>query len=205
MLEWQTTDAALNPFRNDLGKITLGTMVDKTLTIFEAGPVVETENPMDIALLGDGFLTISTAQGTRYTRNGSLGVDAAGYLVNSDGNYVMGVDGRIKVDGGAVAIDEAGHVRAGDQEVGTLAVVSFADETKLQKTRDNLWEDVGNQQPLPAGTRIKQGSLEKANVNLVNEMVNMLTVTRAYEANQKMIQAQDEILGKSVNELGNVK
>ncbi|MHB1125916.1 MAG: flagellar hook-basal body protein [Bacillota bacterium] len=204
MLEWQSVDAALKPIRENMGEITLGTMVDEMVSIFEPGVVEETGNPLDISLLGDGFLTVETDQGRRYSRNGSLRVDAGGYLATPDGDYIMGSNGRIRVGSGEVIIDAAGRVRAGSEDVGTLAVVSFADPSKLQKTGDNLWEAPADLLPQPVTTRIKQGSLEKANVNLVTELVNMLAVTRAYEANQKMIQAQDEMLGKSVNELGSI-
>ena len=105
----------------------------------------------------------------------------------------MSQDGTLTIDG---------------QYVDTILITTFNDETQLQKQGNDLFaslDGAGPRQLDPASVNLKQGFIEKPNINLVDEMVNMLTVIRTYEANQKVIQAHDEVLGKSVNEIGSLR
>jgi len=131
-----------------------------------------------------------------------------------EGNIVLGRNGPIRIDLqnsslSRIVIDSAGRIsRAGGgvtQELGELAMVSFADERGLLKQGNNLYSAdniVGG--PLPFTGRVTQGYLEQSNTNVISEMVHLIAAYRAYEINSKAIQSQDELLGKAINEVGKV-
>ncbi|MDO9574592.1 MAG: flagellar hook-basal body protein [Candidatus Contubernalis sp.] len=206
-----------------------GALLDDIITRHLPGSVEETEKPLDLAIVGNGlypvegggdagqavgtaFFTLGTPQGIRYTRDGSFSLDGEGFLVNNDGYYVLGTDNEpLQIDTDKVQIDAAGVIRReegqGPENAGQLAIAVFAleDLQGLEKRGQNLFEAV-EVNPIPQVlAQVRQGMLEQSNVNAINEMVNMITVMRTYEANQKALQAQDEMLGKSVNEVGNLR
>lgn len=199
-----------------IGSLGTGAIVDEIFTSHEQGPLKESTNPFDMAIMGDGYFTVQNPNGTYYTRNGSFTVDSQGYLVNSNGDYLLGQTGPIQLtDADNTSIDESGNVivktRTVDQNnnptetdtvVDTIRLVTMPDPNAARKIGDSLFEtdqvQPGNQ------VRVKQKFLEASNVNVVNEMVNMITVMRAYEANQKVITAHDQTLGQAI-EIGRVK
>jgi len=191
-----------------VGTISNGAMLAAQTIDFTTGSLEETSNPLDLALTGQGFFTVATPQGTAYTRNGSFSLDGDGYLVDSHGNYVLGLSGPIYLNTTDFTVAKDGTVTVGDEYVDTILITNFNDQTQLQAVGNDLFtalEEAGPRQLDPAEVSLRQGFLEKANINLVEEMVNMLTVLRTYEANQKVIQTQDEILGKSVSEIGSLR
>ena len=146
---------------------------------------------------------------TKYTRDGSFTVNTDGYLVTKDGDYVLDTNGnRIQIPGAQtareVAFDERGNVIVNGQTVATLGIASFANPQALLLYGENMY-DATQAAGLQASTAVvHQGYLEMSNTNVINEMVDMITITRAYEAGQKMVQTVDESLSKSVNEIGRV-
>ena len=129
-------------------------------------------------------------------------VGADGFLRTTSGFLVLGVDGPIPVGEGVPAIDETGQVYVNGEVVGQLALWEFAEPRALARLGDNLLApSEGSGEPLPAvASRVRQEHLEGANVNVVREMVDLIATQRAYEANQKMIQVQDETLGRLIND-----
>lgn len=197
-----------------IGSMNLGVKVGETYHDFSQGSLRETGNTYDLALSGDGFFTIQTTnkQGvtsTKYTRDGSFTVNRDGYLVTKDGDYVLGTNGnRIQIPGAQtaqqVAFDKSGNVLVNGRQVATLNIVSFANPQNLLLYGENMYEAT-NQAGLQASTAtVNQGYLEMSNTNVISEMVDMITITRAYEAGQKMIQTTDSTLDKAVNEIGRV-
>ena len=181
---------------------------------FSQGSLRETSNTYDLAISGDGFFTIQTTnkQGvtsTKYTRDGSFTVNTEGYLVTKDGDYVLDTNGeRIQIPGAQtaqnVAIDQNGNILVDGQQVATLGIVSFENPQALLLYGENMYEATDAAGLQASTATIHQGYLEMSNTNVIEEMVDMITITRAYEAGQKMIQTVDNTLQKAVNEIGKV-
>lgn len=192
-----------------IGRVSLGARVDEVYTNFSQGSFIKTDSTFDIAIQGDGFFVLNTPNGQeRYTRDGAFVIDANGQLRSQEGNAVMGTDGPIQLDdefltqSHQVFIDDVGRIIIDGEYINTIRIASFEDNGGLQKVGDNLYQGNGN--PAQFNGKIMQGFLESANVNPVIAMVDMITVSRTYEANQKMIQVHDTLMGKAVNEVGKV-
>ncbi|MDS1029550.1 flagellar hook-basal body complex protein [Bacillota bacterium LX-D] len=191
-----------------IGAYSNGVMIDREVIDWQNGSLEETGNNSDLALLGTGFFTLQTAQGVRYSQNGSFKVDGQGYLVNNQGDYVLGTNGRILVGENNFKVDPNGAVTVDGTNVDYLRITNFTDPSYLTRQGSDLYTAINQAQArnlAPEEVQIKQGFIEKPNFNLVNEMVNMIMVMRSYESGQKTIQAQDEILGKSVNDIASVR
>lgn len=187
-----------------IGRLGTGVTVDGSYTDFTVGPLRPTGNPLDVALLEpEGMFTVQTEQGRRYTRNGSFRVNSAGQLVTGKGDPVLGSKGPIHIDGTRVVIDSKGRVLVDDVFVDKLLITAFTQPQYLRKEAGQYFvapPEAGAQEM--TDVTVSQGQLEMSNVNTVMEMVKMINIQRAYEANQRMARAQDDTLGKLVNELG---
>lgn len=197
------------PFREApvVGPLGTGVYVEGTFTSFRQGPLRDTGNPLDLALEGPGFFAVETPAGVRYTRAGSFRLDAEGYLADQTGNRVLGVDGPIQVGQAAtVAIGQDGSVHADGVLVGPLLVVDFADpNAELRKEGANLFAPQEGAVPLAAeGTRVAQGTLEGSAVNVVESLVRLIELQRAYEASQRVVRSYDETLDRTVNDLARI-
>ena len=197
-----------------IGNMNLGVKIGETYHDFSQGSLRETGNTYDLALSGDGFFTIQTTnkQGettTRYTRDGSFTVTMDGYLVTKDGDFVLDTEGnQIQIAGAQtatnVSFDERGNLLVNGQQVAQLGIVSFEDPQALHMYGENMYEPTAAAGIQESNAVVHQGYLEMSNTNVIQEMVDMITITRAYEAGQKMIQTVDGTLQKSVNEIGRV-
>lgn len=173
-----------------------------------AGPIRTTGEPLDVAVEGEGFFSIQTPQGVRYTRGGSFTLDAQGQLVTQSGFPVLGTGGPITLPPGSVNIDSDGKISVKGTEVGaqatevdTLPIVQFPESVRLKKVGETLFEANGAGAPSIEG-RLLQGALEGSNVNPVEEMISMIQVSRLYESAQKAIQTADEVASKAANDVG---
>lgn len=183
-----------------IGILGTGVLLDEINTDISQGPIKNTSNPLDLALAGQGFFAVQTPGGIRYTRDGSFTRDERGYLVTAEGYNVLGQNGPIYLpDGDEITINERGDVYSGGNLMDRLQVVDFLNQRQILKQGDNLFTT--NQQPVPANPRVVQGALEESNVNPVGEMVNLITAFRAYEATSKVVMANDDTLGKAVNDI----
>lgn len=194
-----------------IGTMSLGVKVGEVYTDFAQGSVRNTGGTFDVALSGNGFFTISYTNSrgqtsTRYTRDGSFQVTKDGYLVDTEGNRVQGKGGDIRIDTNAknVSIDKDGTITADGTVVDQLQITDFADYDYLVKLGDNMYTTVDGARETASTADVMQGYTEQSNVNVVSEMVDMITITRAYEANQKMIRAMDSMMDKAVNAVGRV-
>ena len=185
--------------------------IGETYTDYSQGSFRETGATYDLGLEGNGFFAISTTDksGTehiRYTRDGSFTVTRDGYLVTKDGDYVLGANNqRIQIPGAAtakVAVDTLGNIYANEVQVGRLQIVDFQNKDALTLYGENMFEALPEAGMVAGTALVRQGYLETSNVNVINEMVSMISITRAYEANQKMMQTVDSTLNKAVNEIG---
>jgi flagellar basal-body rod protein FlgF len=178
------------------------------------GPVQETGNPLDVAIDGDGMLVVQTPRGERYTRNGSLQINAAGELVTGSGDRVMGDSGPIVLASTDrdIVITKDGTIRVregqslnSDSTRGRLRLVSFANPQVLLKDGASNFRAPDGVLPQPAvNATIKQGSIEKSNVRSVIEMTRMIQLTRAYTEVAGIIQQQNELQRSSIRQLAEV-
>jgi flagellar basal-body rod protein FlgF len=190
-----------------IGKMNHGVRVDEVYTNFEQGSISPSGNPLDLALQGKGFFTVETPGGERYTRSGEFTLDSEGYITTKEGYEIQGQNGPIQVEGKNININEDGQVFSDGNEIDTLKLVDFNDYKLLKKEGDGLFTDAsgdGANMKESVGLLVQQGYVEGSNVNSVKMMVEMITMLRSYEANQKVIKTHDELLGKSVNEVGRV-
>ncbi len=199
--------------KKPIGDVSLGVKIGETYTDFTQGGFRNTGNPYDIALAGDGFFTISMTdkagvEHIRYTRDGSFTVTREGYLVTKDGDFVLGTNNqRIQIPGAdtaEVSIDSLGNIYANEVFVGQLQIVDFQNHDALLLYGENMFDALPEAGMVASNALTRQGYLETSNVNIINEMVSMITITRAYETNQKMVQTIDSSLEKAVNEVGKV-
>lgn len=187
----------------------LGRLRSSAVTIHTQGPMRETGNELDLAINGDGFFRIGTPAGTRYTRDGAFRLNANGQVVNADGYTLLG-DGSSPVtintaEGGQIVIARDGTITVGATEAGRITLADFEDRSQLRKVGGNLFEPVGDDVvELTSTSPIKQGSLEMSNVNVVGEMVALITNYRGYEMAQKMARLQDETVQRAISTVGAV-
>ena len=179
----------------------VGTQVD-----LSAGDMVTTGNDLDVAINGPGFFEIQTPDGVRYTRNGSLTVNATGELATKDGMPVLSSTGStINVGRGKVSIQDGGAVTVNGNETATLKIVTFNDPQKLQKEGLNriAWNgSPAGVQDVPA-PKVTSGALERSNVNAVDEMIHLMSAYREFEAVQKTLRTMmSDMNGKLTQELG---
>lgn len=182
-------------------------MVDGVFIDFGQGQLQKTDQPLHVALEGNGFFVVNTPQGERYTRNGVFGLTAEGNLVDGNGNNVLSDAGPINIVGDEITISDEGVIFVDGSEVAPLKVVDFARPYALRKSDEGYFVSE-NPEDLPQPSQefqIRQGFIEASNVNIIESMVDMLVSFRAYEAGQKAIHAQDETLDKAVNDLGRVR
>ena len=184
-----------------IGGVGVGVVVDEVATIHSTGVMRNTGNDFDVAIEGKGFFAVQTPNGVRYTRNGTFAKNIQGELITQDGYPVLGQNGPIQIKGSKMVVSDDGRVLVDNQPVGKLQVVEFANEKQLTKEGASLYvAPPGLGKPATGG--IRQGTLELSNVNVIGEMVNLISNYRAYEVNGKVVQSHDHLLDKAVNEVG---
>jgi flagellar basal-body rod protein FlgF len=181
---------------------------------FAQGPVQQTGNPLDVALDGDAFLVVQTPAGERYTRNGSLKLNPQGQLVTSDGYAVVGESGPITFQSqdqaitiardGSITVREGENSQA-DSARGKLRIVNFDAPARLQKQGASLFSAPDGVAPQPAPLAgLRQGMIEKSNVNAVVEMGRMVEVMRTYQSVATMLQQQGDLRRTAIERLAEV-
>lgn len=171
-------------------------------TEMSQGVTEKTERPLDIAIIGDGFISVQTPGGTRYTRDGSLRLLKDGSLVTGEGYQVQGDNGAIKLPSSSVVIDGDGSIREkGGALIERIKVVNFR-EPALLRREGNLFSAQRDLKEAPVSADIQQGSIEASNVNAVKAMTTMIEAVRSYETQAKLIQTADEMTRKAIDEVG---
>ncbi|MDI9584335.1 MAG: flagellar hook-basal body protein [Acidobacteriota bacterium] len=162
------------------------------------GAIRQTGSPLDVALSGPGYFVIQTPTGRAYTRNGHFSLDAAGRLVNGQGQAVLGEGGEIRLGPGTVEIQANGTIMQGGRRVDRLLIVDFAPNAALTRLGNGAINGAAAPTPV-ASPSLTQGSLETSNVNAVIELGAMQRGFRAYEANTNAIRAADQTLGRLID------
>lgn len=166
------------------------------------GKLRQTGRPLDLALDGPGFFVVRGAQGDRLIRGGSFRLDAAGMVVDGQGDPVLGVDGPIAAPTGQLEIREDGTVLIDGGRVAQLQVVTVADPKALAKEGHGRFVTAQELIPVEAGTLIHQGHLEEANFDAVRGMVDLVMIQRAYAANTDALRVMDGVLSTITGDLG---
>lgn len=199
-------DSSVHYIPQNIGKMSLGVKVGETYTDYTDGNLEETGNTYDFALTGSGFFKISYMdrngiESVRYTRDGNFTVNSQGILMTKDGDFVLDSDGGMIVipEGSKLSVNESGIITADGQEIAKFGLADFEDYDYLKKFGENMYIAIEGAAEKTADCRVYQGYLEASNVNVIDEMVELITVTRDYESNQKVIQAIDESLETSVS------
>lgn len=175
-----------------------------TVHDLSSGPLLDTGNPLDVALQGKGFLVAQTPDGERYTKAGSLGISPDGTLVDPSGNPILGNAGPIDFDATEtdISISADGTISSSAGVKGTLRIVEFADPQTVERFGNNLWT---GGTPVPAtATTVVQGSIEQSNASGILEMSDMIRVQRAYESVASLLQKQDDQRRTAIQKLGSL-
>jgi flagellar basal-body rod protein FlgF len=203
-------NAQTTGFKRDFGRVLesqqlldVGTTIDTT-----PGPITSTQNPLDVAIDGEGFFAVQTPAGVRFTRNGSFSLDASGDLVTKQGMKVLSSSGSpINVSGNNIGIQDGGIVTADGNEVATLKVVTFQNINLLQKEGSNhfVWNGSTDGVHDVDQARVKSGSVERSNVNSMTEIIQLMGAYRDFESVQKTLKTLDgDMNAKLIQELGRI-
>ena len=165
---------------------------------FTQGGLVQTGRSLDLALHGGGFFVVETPERPLYTRNGTFQVNGQGQIVDAQGRIIGGEGGAIvipkEVTVSDIVVSSDGTVSAGDLTIGRLRVVEFENpKTDLASAGTNCFAAIGTAEPAMAkSTTVRQGYHEGSNVNAMEELVGLITVTRIYESSMKVLTARSE-------------
>jgi len=199
--------------KSPIGNMQLGLRVDGVETDFSQGLLRETGRPEDLAISGNAYFKTMTASGEMaYTRNGSLSIDADGYVSNSDGFPILGIKNsgskleQIQLSTKNFRVDGEGNLASLEgKKLWNMAFVDIADTSLLEEAGPGVYvstSDNDDNEIEAQDAKIVSGMKEASNVNALEEMVKLMEVSRSFESNQKIIQALDESLDKAVNEIG---
>jgi flagellar basal-body rod protein FlgG len=208
-----------------IGMLGTGVELNELYVDFSQGSFKETESGYDLALEGKGFFVVSTPYGERFTRNGGFYRGKEGFMETKEGFPVLGQNGPIRVQENNFKIDKQGNVWINAEYadnpdamismvhnewgevvlLDTLRIVEFEYERYLKKQGGSLYRDNEFSGPpieldIEVRPKVHQGFIEAANVDAVVEMVQMIEVNRSYEANQKVIQTHDQMLGTLIGQ-----
>jgi len=185
-----------------IGQLGTGVGVDRATLSNVQGVLQATDVKTDLALTTPGYFVVQTPAGERYTRNGQFQIDGEGTLTTVDGYALQGEAGPIGPLSTEFSVSADGTVMDQGQRAGRLRLVDIPADA-LKREGQSLYSTTQPVQ-VSAGAQVRQGAVEASNVDLSGQMIQMMTVMKAYEANQKIIQTQDEMLGKAVNEVGKI-
>lgn len=192
------------PGGQDLGQLGMASVAEEPMIDFTQGALQETNRSLDMALEGPGFFTVQTPDGTRYTRDGGFTRDAVGRLTTTEGHLVLDTANQpITIPGGKMTVDKDGTVRIDDQPLAKLQIMEFSLNQPIRKVGANEFAPRNpDDQPTPSvGTAVHQGSVEVSNLDMAGAQSQMMELQRAYQASQRLVQYQDEMVGRAVNDI----
>jgi len=193
------------PDSQEIGVMGTGVIAERSAVKVKPGLVQVTDQNTDIALVSNGFYVVETVDGERYTRNGHFQIDPSGQLRTAGGNLVLGENGPIGPLSPDFKVEFNGRIMDQGKVVDRLRIVDIPGTALLREGKTALYRSTV--EPVAVAReeiQMRQGAIEESNVDVNGLLLQMITVSRAYEANQKLIQAQDETLQKAVNEVGKV-
>lgn len=177
-------------------------MIDQVYTDQSQGSFDKTGNMLDLAIDGDGFFVIQNEDGTEaLTRNGSFTTNDSGSLVNSFGETVMGTGGPIQLPAGDVSVSGDGIISVNGVQLTTLKIASVENPAQLNKVGGKFFIPEGIELTTAVNFAVRQGYLESSNVDIITQMVEMISSYRNYESDAQALKAQDESLEKLIREV----
>ena len=207
-ISFESIQAGYSGVASSSGLIETSTEMPLSTTVynFGAGQINQTGSNTHLAINGDGFFKVQGDGFEYYTRDGEFHIDGNDELVNKNGDQVLGLSGPIKVNPqlGEITVSKSGEISQGNVPTGQLSIVDIEDKSQLVRMTGGFRLDpesgaLMREVETPA---VVQGSLEEANVNPLKEMVNLISISRAFEVNHKVIQSLDEIQGKTIEVMG---
>lgn len=179
----------------------VGTGVDKHVELRPAtnvdwsqGLIDRREDPLSLALDGEGFFAVETSSGEAYTRNGSFRLNDQGELLTADGSPVawVGQRARVQATGAAIHVDGTGRVRQGNDEIGRLKLVDFDDRSRLTVDRLGFWHATPDMEPREATAEVRQFAFERSNADAMSELVGLIKVQRGFESAANVMKSIDQ-------------
>ncbi len=189
-----------------IGSLSHGSTIGKAYTSFEQGALDETGRGLDFALAGDGFFTLQLEDGsTAFTRNGHFMINQEGNLTDSTGALVMGESGPINLETANIKVNSKGEIldEEGDAK-DTFLISCPEDKTTLVKLSDGIFQNTAEGTTTAFTGEVKQSCLENANVAVTSEMTDMIAASRSFQSCSQILKMMDQILSKTVNEVGRV-
>lgn len=171
------------------------------------GRIDVTENPLDVAIAGEGYFKVQTPEGIRYTRNGAFELNANGNLVNSDGYPVLSTGGAPITFGAeetGIEIAGDGTISTSEGERGRLGLVKFEDERSLKNAGGTLYRTEQAELPVEE-IKLMQGAVESSNVQPILEMTNMISVMQAYKSAHNIVEKNDELQRRAISTLADAQ
>lgn len=192
-----------------IGNMSPGVKIGENYTDYSQGSFRITNNTYDLALSGEGFFAIEFTNkagetDTKYTRAGQFTLNSAGYLVTEEGDYVLDTSSRrIQLDPlKDSSITSDGTIYQDGTARARIQVVDFENYDYLEKYGETYYQPIEGAEIITSEASVNSGYLETSNVQVVSEMVNLISISRAYESNQKIIQTIDDTLEVAANQIG---
>ena len=207
LLSFSNTSRLPEDQTSEIERATNGSLVRvRTVVDMSPGELIQTGSPLNVALSGDGFFAVETPQGTRYTRNGSLRISKDNELVSGEGYPLLkmdarsaGKDSRIILPEGRVEISASGTVSVEGVRAGRMKIVSFEDTAYLSKVGGTLFEASPKaRETVPSEISLKQGFLERANVNPVVGLAEMISIMRSFEMLSRAVRSISDNVDRKV-------
>lgn len=173
-----------------------------TVPLQRQGTLDKTGRLLDFAISGEGFFTIETENGIRYTRRGDFHLNPQGELETFDGQRVILDGAALSLENEQVRVTADGTIYQNNKPVGKLRLTNFLPETKLQASGHGYFIADEGENKTDAVCHIQQGFLEQSNVKTVDEMMDMVRISRHFETSQRLMRLSDDLLGKAISQLG---
>ncbi|MBR4341435.1 MAG: flagellar hook-basal body protein [Lachnospiraceae bacterium] len=197
--------------QRSIGDLSPGAKIGEIYTDYTQGSLRQTDNTFDIGIEGKGFFKVNVTdiEGNTYqsyTRAGQFHMTNDGYIVDANGNHLQSEAGdfQVPVDARQIVIDGQGYVYADDTLIDRIELTDFEDYEYLKKFQDTYYRPVDGATEKEPEATLRQGYTEQSNVMVVNEMVDLIATTRAYEANQKVIKAADSVMEQAATSVGRI-
>ena len=189
-----------------IGKLEGAVVLDEVRPVMTEGVLEKTGNPLDLAITGKGFFRVEKNGETLYTRAGNFKLDNNGYMMTSDGGYLLDENGeKIKIDGD-LEIQEDGTIYVNGKKMTKISLYGFDHPEKLEKVGYTYFKETKESgEPKKVRVGLKEGYVERSNVNALREMVGMIKALRHFEISQRVVTTSDELLGKLMNNVGSLR
>jgi flagellar basal-body rod protein FlgG len=179
-------------------------MADRIYTDYTGGAFDRTDNPLDMAIDGDGFFQVELEDGrVALTRSGTFTINRDGLIAHTDGPILLADGGAVEPGRGSITISPNGQIEAGGNVVGRITPVTVDNLQELEKIGSALFIVPGGTELVPMQhSTIRQGYLEESNVDIVKQMINMIVAYRTYESNARAVSTQDASLENLFRRVG---